>query len=73
MRIDCAARVIFVVKEFVRCVIFVEYFDVVFFGLRAFVERYDLLGTGLKLWRWRKVDTSQASAIGFLSLDLDRA
>ena len=59
MRIDCAARVIFVVMEFVWYVIFVEYFDFVFFGLRAFVERYDLFGTGLKFWKRRKVDTGQ--------------
>ena len=38
---------------------FVEYFDVVFVGLRALVERYDLFSTGLKIWKWRKVDTSQ--------------
>ena len=45
-------------KDFARRVIFVEYFDVVFFGLRVFVERRDLFGTGLKFWKWRKVDTS---------------
>lgn len=37
---------------------FPEYFDVVFLGLRAFVERHDLFGTGLNFCKWRKVDTS---------------
>jgi len=31
--------------------IFAEYFDVVFFGLRAFVESYDLFGMGLNFWK----------------------
>ena len=61
LRTDCAAQVIFVVKEFVQYIIFVEYFDVVFFCLRVFVERYDLFGTGLNFGSGGKLTQAQVS------------